>query len=595
MNAVCTSSSIKGVAGSNRYPGAAADAASVGYVHRALHDLLSPHRRVDYDEGMADNGTQPASPDAATAHEAPPSSEPDLTGQTLGDFRVLRWLGQGGMGQVYLAEQVSLKRNVALKLLKPELAANDVSLKRFKQEAEAVARVTHANIVQIYAINEIGGQHFMALEYVEGRNLREHLEKKGTPDVLLGLRIMTQVTAALQRASELGIVHRDIKPENILLTRKGEVKVADFGLSRCFGEQQPLSLTQSNVTMGTPLYMSPEQVEGKRTIDHRSDLYSFGVTCYHMFAGHPPFRGTSPFEVAVQHVQKDPSPLCQIRPDLPADLCTIIHKLMAKQPEARYQTAREVMRDVSRLRDAVVVAGTSAVPAMLLASSGESAPVGMSAPALRRPSTWHKALLISLIPLALGLGLAFGYVQIRMDASSGNDAGGGNLPLPPDDPNELKTTFSAAEQERLLFKNWQDSIKQPGGTLDVAAGLKHAIDLGLFLLNERRYDEADKFFKELKQHEKMKSYQAFGMLGKAMVLAFKDQPQESNELFLTWLGGEKRFEKLPSKLETFWKSSPALREMIARALQRNFANAPALFPPQLEAYRHPPRPLVKGP
>src|SRR5262245_12051400 len=289
-------------------------------------------------KSMTDPPTQPATPESLTAPAAAPGGEPDLTGQTLGDYRILRRLDQGGMGQVYLAEQVSLKRHVALKLLKPELAANEVSLQRFKQEAHSVARVTHANIVQIYAINETGGLHFMALEYVEGKNLREFLEKKGTVDVLFGLRVMTQVAAALQRASELGIVHRDIKPENILLTRKGEVKVADFGLSRCFSEQQGVHLTQSNVTMGTPLYMSPEQVEGKKTVDHRSDIYSFGVTCYHMFAGHPPFRGTSPHLVAAQHVQADPQPLAEIRPDLPADLCAIIQKMMAKQPEARYQT-----------------------------------------------------------------------------------------------------------------------------------------------------------------------------------------------------------------------------------------------------------------
>ena len=210
------------------------------------------------------------------------------------------------MGEVYLAEQISLKRKVALKLMRPDLAANITALARFKAEAEAVAKATHANIVQVYAIHEIGGLHFMALEFVEGRNLREFLEKKGPPEILLGLSIMRQVAAALQRASELGIIHRDIKPENILLTRKGEVKVADFGLSRILSESgaQPPNLTQSHVTMGTPLYMSPEQVEGKKTIDHRTDIYSFGVTCYHMFAGHPPFKGTAAFEVAVQHVQK---------------------------------------------------------------------------------------------------------------------------------------------------------------------------------------------------------------------------------------------------------------------------------------------------
>src|SRR5262249_18263134 len=158
-----------------------------------------------------------------------PGAAPDLTGRVLGDYQVLRRLGQGGMGSVYLAEQVYLKRKVALKVLRAELAANPTALQRFKAEAEAVAGAPHANIVQVYAIGDFEGLPFMALEYVEGRNLREFVARKGSPDVLLALSIMRQVAAALQRAGELGIVHRDIKPENILLTRKGEVKVADFG------------------------------------------------------------------------------------------------------------------------------------------------------------------------------------------------------------------------------------------------------------------------------------------------------------------------------------------------------------------------------
>src|SRR6516225_4843514 len=273
----------------------------------------------------------PGQPGAAAAPTMPISAEDaDWTGQVLGEFRILHRLGQGGMGQVYLAEQTSLKRKVALKILRPEFAGDPASLQRFKQEALSVAQATHANIVQVYAIGEADGIAYMALEYVEGRNLQEYLLKKGPPDLLLALSIMRQVASALQRAAELGIVHRDIKPENILLTKKGEVKVADFGLSRCLaGDGPALNLTQSGVTMGTPLYMSPEQVEGK-PLDPRSDIYSFGVTCYHMLAGHPPFRGETAFEVALQHVRHEPPPLAKVRPDLPEPLCAIVHKMMAK-------------------------------------------------------------------------------------------------------------------------------------------------------------------------------------------------------------------------------------------------------------------------
>ncbi|MGL4422425.1 MAG: serine/threonine-protein kinase, partial [Gemmataceae bacterium] len=144
------------------------------------------------------------------------SSPPDLTGRTLGDFHIRRLLGRGGMGQVYLAQQLSLKRQVALKFLRTDLMQNETALKRFQAEAEAVARINHPNIVQVYAIGEHDGLRYMALEYVEGRNLRHYLEKKGPPELPVALAILRQTAAALARASELGIVHRDIKPENIL-------------------------------------------------------------------------------------------------------------------------------------------------------------------------------------------------------------------------------------------------------------------------------------------------------------------------------------------------------------------------------------------
>src|SRR5262249_34748878 len=243
------------------------------------------------------------------------------------DFELIRRIGMGGMGQVYLARQRSLKRQVAVKILKGELAANQTNLRRFQAEAEAVANLTHAHIVQVYAIGEDQGLHYMALEYVDGRNLKDLLEKKGIPELPQALEIMRQVASALERAGELGFVHRDIKPENILLSKKGEVKVTDFGLSRCFSADSPLHLTQSGVTMGTPLYMSPERARGQ-PVDPRSDIYSFGVPCSHMLAGEPPFRGSTAFDVALQHVQGEVRPLGTIRTDLPAELCAIVHKMM---------------------------------------------------------------------------------------------------------------------------------------------------------------------------------------------------------------------------------------------------------------------------
>lgn len=542
---------------------------------------------------------------------ATPTQDADLTGQSLGEFRILRRLGQGGMGQVYLAEQISLKRKVALKILRPDLAAAPVTLARFKVEAENVARATHANIVQIYAIGAADGHHYMALEYVEGKNLREYLEKKGPVDAALGLRIMAQVAAALQRAGELGLIHRDVKPENILLTRLGEVKVADFGLSRCFAETgQPLHLTQSGVTMGTPLYMSPEQVEGK-PIDPRTDIYSFGVTCYHMFAGHPPFRGQTPFEVAVQHVQREPEPLTATRPDLPAELCAAIHKMMAKQPDARYQTGREVLREVARLREQLVTSTPAPAPSFDLTTlSGLTGDAGSTVSTQVMPvrPRWRLGIILGVLAVLLALagGLAFGWSRYQPDVEPNPPPPlvGVEPPLPPNQ-----------EREKELRRLVTEHLK-PESRLDALAGLKHSAELGRLLLKERRLDEATKFFDTLDRPAMGASYRLLGRIGAAATLAFRDEPAASNRRFLAIVTEMERFDRLLSpgvvkrpavlrkelqgqkdQVEAYqllWKDSPQVRELVARALTCNRANDPKQFPTRLERYLHPPRPTLKS-
>lgn len=286
--------------------------------------------------------------DLTEQHREPLS--PDLSGRRLGNFQLLRLLGRGAMAQVYLAEQSDLKRQVAVKVLKSDLAFDETYVKRFQREAQAAASLSHANIVQIYEVGCSDGVHYIAQEYVQGQNLLQWMNRTGTADLALAVSILRQVTAALAKAAEHGIVHRDIKPENIILTRAGEVKVADFGLARLpprLGEL--VDLTQAGITLGTPLYMSPEQVEGK-PLDHRSDLYSLGVTCYHLLAGHPPFTGETALSVAVQHLKKQPEPLENLRPDLPPSLCRIVHKMLAKDPAKRYQSARELLRELYQVQ-----------------------------------------------------------------------------------------------------------------------------------------------------------------------------------------------------------------------------------------------------
>ncbi|MCS7305159.1 MAG: serine/threonine protein kinase, partial [Thermoguttaceae bacterium] len=280
----------------------------------------------------------------------PPSDvwEPDLTGCQLGHFRLLRRLGQGAMAEVYLAEQLSLQRLVAVKVLKSRLASDPKAVARFQREARAAAVLIHPNIVQIYEVGCADGRHFIVQEYVQGENLRQWLARNGAPDLPTAISIMKQVASALAKANELGIIHRDIKPENILISRSGEVKVTDFGLARILSQPETVSLTQTGMTLGTPLYMSPEQLEGK-PLDSRSDIYSLGVTCYQMLSGQAPFTGQTVLSLAFQHLHKEPIPLEKLCPHLPPGICRIVHKMLAKSPQQRYSSPQELLADLEKL------------------------------------------------------------------------------------------------------------------------------------------------------------------------------------------------------------------------------------------------------
>jgi serine/threonine-protein kinase len=499
----------------------------------------------------------------------------------LGEFRLLRRLGQGGMGHVYLAEQISLKRKVALKIMRTDVGMTAVSFQRFKAEAEAIALATHANIVQVYAYGEQAGQHYIALEYVDGRNLQEHLAKKGTVDVWLALSIMRQVAAALQRASELGIVHRDIKPENILLTRRGEVKVADFGLSRCFPSWQPgPQLTQTGMAVGTPLYMSPEQVQG-RPVDTRSDIYSFGVTCYQMLSGRAPFHGETAFEIAIHHVTSEPVPLAQLRPDLPTELCAIIHKMCAKELDQRYQTCSDLIKDLVRVRGLLA--------SKKVENKGEgngSLTPGIKAPPAsvgRMGRLWFVAGITS-IGLAVVAGGAFAWWRGPHRVSES--------PTPPAPTGSDAHIVSDLEKHEKFLREAVDEYADPGGDrtrLDL--GLRHCLELGLFYLKHDQLTDADEFFAGLTNNpHKIVACRTYGRLGHAIVLALRNRSIESNREFLA-LVGNKTVNEPPERLR-FFLDEPQFRYEIGRALNYNKANATVEhpFPAELEPLRRPPKP-----
>jgi serine/threonine-protein kinase len=306
----------------------------------------------------------------------------DLSGRSLGGYRLVRRLGSGAMADVYLAEQTSLGRQVAVKVLRAETMRNPAAVERFEQEARAAASLVHGHIVQIHEVAFLDGVHFLAEEYVAGPSLKAWLSARGPLDAGQAVWILAQVGSALARSAEHGIVHRDIKPENLLLTPAGEVKVADFGLARVMSEH--LDLTHDGMTLGTPLYMSPEQGEG-RPVDARSDLYSLGATLYHLLTGKPPYSASSAVAVVMAHINQPLVPLASVRPDLPAGLCDIVDRLLAKQPGDRFDSPQAMLRAVEQL-ESLLSSGSRTMPSPLASMDGELPLDAGARPGM--PSAW---------------------------------------------------------------------------------------------------------------------------------------------------------------------------------------------------------------
>ena len=271
-----------------------------------------------------------------------PSFEPGTSFGTR--YRIESLLGQGGMGAVYKAYDIELERTVALKLVRPELAANAETMQRFKQELLLASTISHKNILRIYDLGDVDGVKFISMAYVEGSDLAGLIEKTGRLPLDRALKFTTQFCAALEAAHREGVVHRDLKPQNILIDQADNLYVSDFGLAKSLAPEAA-TVTRVGQLLGTPRYMSPEQVEGKQ-VDHRSDLYSLGLILFEMFTAELPFRGESALQIMFQRVTAAPKDPKALRPDLPDYLANIILKCLERDPEKRYQSAREILTDL---------------------------------------------------------------------------------------------------------------------------------------------------------------------------------------------------------------------------------------------------------
>jgi tetratricopeptide (TPR) repeat protein/predicted Ser/Thr protein kinase len=281
---------------------------------------------------------------AATADLAATIGYPRLVqGTTIGSrYVVVRLLGSGGMGAVYLVHDRELNRDVALKFLREDVASDPVALERFRREVALASRVTHRNVLRVYDIGEADGVRFVTMEYVEGEDLATRLRREGKLPLDELLALFRQMCEGLAAAHAAGVVHRDLKPQNVLLDRSGSPHIADFGLAVAFGQG---TLTEAGRLMGSPVYISPEQVNGAKA-DQRSDIYALGTILYEMAAGRAPFSEGTTTEIVVQRLQRPPRPLGELRPEIPAHVRRIVARCLTIEPGARYQSCTEILGDL---------------------------------------------------------------------------------------------------------------------------------------------------------------------------------------------------------------------------------------------------------
>jgi len=294
------------------------------------------------------------------------------TPSQLGRYQLVRKLGQGGMGAVYEAIQEGLERRVAVKVLPAALMADKDFVERFKREARAAAKLNHPNIVTIHEISQDHGFHFFSMEFVDGQSLEQQLQKESRLPVAEAIALMQQALQGLAHAWEQGIIHRDLKPANLMLTRRGVLKVADFGLAKAL---EMSSNTMTGAGMGTPYYMSPEQGSNAKNVDLRADIYSLGATFYHLVTGRVPFEGTSPFEVAIKVATAPLPPVCEVNPDVPAPVAAMIEKMLARDPDQRHHSADELLSALSSIADIGSARTQPAAKAREIASALAPSPV----------------------------------------------------------------------------------------------------------------------------------------------------------------------------------------------------------------------------
>lgn len=274
-----------------------------------------------------------------------PEAESQRRGQQIPGYQILSKLGAGAMATVYKAKQISLDREVAIKVLPQKFTSNPDFVRRFYDEGRAAGKLNHPNIVGALDVNEANGYHYFVMEYVEGHTVFDHLQKQGRYSEQEALNIAIDTAKALEHAHKAGFIHRDVKPKNIMITKSGTAKLADMGLARAVSDREAAEQEQGKA-FGTPYYISPEQIRGEMNVDFRADIYGFGATLYHMVTGQVPYEAPNPSAVMAKHLKAELTPPDHINSQLSTGLCEIIEVCMQKDREKRYDDTSELLEDL---------------------------------------------------------------------------------------------------------------------------------------------------------------------------------------------------------------------------------------------------------
>lgn len=390
-------------------------------------------------------------------------------------------IGTGGMADVYRARDGLLGRTVAVKILHPQYAKDEVFIGRFRQEAQAAANLNQPNIVNVYDWGIEGDVYYLVMEYVEGRDLKGIILGGGPLLPERATEIAMSICLALEAAHANGIVHRDIKPQNVIVTPDNQVKVMDFGIARTTGGS---ALTQTGTIMGTAQYISPEQAQGQAA-DPRSDLYSLGVVIYEMLTGKVPFDGENPVAIAYKHVREDPLPPSMINPDISPGLEAVVMKALAKNPENRYQSAVEMRSDLERCLEGAPVYATPVLSKEESARGATRAYPAVAGAPRRRSLTWlWISMIVAVILASVGVGV---WAIVR-------DTGGISVPsVVGKTQAQAKATLSEAGLELEVGKTVRDASQpadvivsqdpSPGSQLQKGGTVKVVVNEGEDLVN----------------------------------------------------------------------------------------------------------------